>query len=64
MGVLKDFPISIGSLKLKVDAMVTPTDNYTILVGNDWLRMVASDLLLSKGVLRVRINRSVARHSH
>ena len=56
MGVLKDFPIRIGSLVLKIDAMVTPADNYTILVGNDWLRMAESDLLLSKGVLRVRIN--------
>ena len=40
---------------LKIDAMVTPADNYTILVGNDWLRMAESDLLLSKGVLRVRL---------
>ncbi|KAL0021679.1 hypothetical protein WJX77_010934 [Trebouxia sp. C0004] len=56
MGVLKDFPIQIGSLMLKIDAMVTPADNYTILVGNDWLRMAESDLLLSKGVLRVRLN--------
>ncbi|DBB05637.1 TPA: hypothetical protein ACH3X1_012254 [Trebouxia sp. C0004] len=56
MGVLEDFPIQIGSLMLKIDAMVTPADTYTILVGNDWLRMAESDLLLSKGVLRVRLN--------
>ena len=56
MGVLEDFPIQIGFLMLKIDAMVTPADNYTIFVGNDWLRMAESDLLLSKGVLRVRLN--------
>ena len=56
MGVLEVFAIQIGSLTLKIDAMVTPADNYTILVGNDWLRMAESDLLLSKGVWRVRLN--------
>ena len=55
MGVLEDFPIR---LMLKIDAMVTPADNYTILVGNDWPRMAESDLLLSKGVLRVRLNKN------
>lgn len=56
MGGLKDFPIRIGSQMLKIDTMVTPADNYTILVGNDWLWMSEPDLLLSKGVLQVRIN--------
>ncbi len=56
MGVLENFPIQIGSLMLKIDAMVTPADNYIILASNNWLCMAESDLLLSKGVLRVRLN--------
>lgn len=35
--------------------MVTPTDSYNVLVGNDWLRMADADLLLSKGQLRIRL---------
>ena len=38
------------------DAIHTPADNHTMLRGIDWLRMAESDLLLSKGVLPVRIN--------
>lgn len=35
--------------------MVTKANNYNVLVGNDWLRMAGSDLMLSQGVLRDRL---------
>ena len=54
-GVLLALPIRIGRLELKIDTMVTPAQNYNILVGNDWLRMVGADLMLSKSILRIRL---------
>ena len=50
-GVLLALPIRIGRL----DTMVTPAQNYNILVGNDWLCMAGADLLLSKSILRIRL---------
>ena len=50
-GVLLALPIRIGRL----DTMVTPAQNYNILVGNDWLRMAGADMLLSKSILRIRL---------
>ena len=55
LGVMTNCTIRIGQLELKLDTMVTPTDSYNILVGNDWLRMAGADLLLSKGLLRIRL---------
>ncbi|KAL3149556.1 hypothetical protein ABBQ32_002335 [Trebouxia sp. C0010 RCD-2024] len=55
MGMLTDQPITIGSLCLHLDCMVRKANNYNVLVGNDWLRMAGSDLLLSQGVLRNRL---------
>ena len=54
-GVLTALPIRIGRLELKIDTMVTPAQNYNILVGNDWLRMAGADLLLSKSILYIRL---------
>ena len=54
-GVLMALPIRIGRLELKIDTMVTPAQNYNILVGNDWLCMAGADLLLSKSILRIRL---------
>ena len=54
-GLLLALPIRIGRLELKIDTMVTPAQNYNILVGNDWLRMAGADLLLSKSTLRIRL---------
>ena len=50
-GVLLALPIRIGRL----DTMVTPAQNYNILVGNDWLRMAGADMLLSKSILCIRL---------
>ncbi|DBA68848.1 TPA: hypothetical protein ACH3X2_013331 [Trebouxia sp. C0005] len=55
MGVLPDLPVTLGSLCLHLNCMVTKASNYSVLVGNDWLRMAGADLLLSSGVLRVRL---------
>ena len=55
MGMLPSLPITLGSLSLHIDCMVTKANNYNVLVGNDWLRMAGADLLLSSGVLRVRL---------
>ena len=56
VGMLPELPIRIGRLELKINTMVTPAENYSILVGNEWLRMSCADLLLSKGVLRIRLD--------
>ena len=55
MGMLPNLPVTLGSLCLHIDCMVTRANNYNVLVGNDWLRMAWADLLLSSGVLRVRL---------
>ncbi|DBA92054.1 TPA: hypothetical protein ACH3X2_003775 [Trebouxia sp. C0005] len=55
MGVLPDLPVTLGSLCLHLNCMVTKASNYSVLVGNDWLRMAGADLLLSSKVLRVRL---------
>ena len=38
--------------------MVTPANDYIILVGNDWLRMVQSDLMLSRGISQTKSEHS------
>ena len=48
MGILPNFPVRVGNLTICIDVRVTPADNYSILVGNDWLRLAQADLLLSK----------------
>ena len=55
MGMLTNLPITIGSLTLPIDCMVTRANNYNILIGNDWLRMAEADILLSSAILRVRL---------
>lgn len=55
MGMLPNLPVTLGTLTLHVDCMVTKANNYNILVGNDWLRMAGADILLSSSVLRVRL---------
>lgn len=55
MGMLPDLPVTMGSLTLHIDCMVTKANNYHVLIGNDWLRMAGADLLLSSGILRVRL---------
>ena len=55
MGMLTNLPITIGSLTLPIDCMVTRANNYNILIGNDWLRMAGADILLSSAILRVRL---------
>ena len=51
MGMLPSLPITLSSLRLHIDCMVTKANNYNVLVGNDWLRMAGANLLLSRGVL-------------
>ena len=48
MGILPNFPVLVGNLTICIDVRFTPADNYSILVGNDWLRLAQADLLLSK----------------
>ena len=55
IGMLIDLPITIGSLCLHIDCMVTKANKYNVVFGNDWLRLAGSDLLLSQGVLRNRL---------
>ena len=55
MGMLPNLPVTMGSLTLHIDCMVTKANNYNVLVGNDWLRMAGADLMLSSNVLRVRL---------
>ena len=38
--------------------MVTPANDYIILVGNDWLRMAQSDLMLSRGISQTKSEHS------
>ena len=47
----------MGSLTLETDARVTGANNYNVLIGNDWLQMAGADILLSAGVIRLRIDR-------
>ena len=54
MGMLRRLPITLGSLTLELDCMVTPANNYNMLLGNDYLKMAEADILLSIGKLRVR----------
>lgn len=55
MGMLPKLPLTIGSLCLHIDCMVTKANNYNILIDNDWLRMAGADLLLSSALLRIRL---------
>ena len=54
MGMLRKLPITLGSLTLELDCMVTPANNYNMLLGNDYLKMAEADILLSIGKLHVR----------
>ncbi len=47
----------MGSLTLETDAMVTGANSYNVLIGYDWLQMAGADILLSAGVIRLRIDR-------
>ena len=55
MGVLRELPISLGSLKLPIDAMVTSANSYNVLLGNDFLRMAQADICLRNNTLRLRL---------
>ena len=55
MGMLPNLPITLGSLCLHIDCMVTKANNYTVLAGNDVLRMAGADILLSQSALRIRL---------
>ena len=47
----------MGSLTLETDAMVTGANSHNVLIGNDWLQMAGADILLSSGVIWLRIDR-------
>lgn len=55
MGMLPSLPVTIGSLTLQIDCMVTKANNYNVLIGNDWLSMAGADILLSSSMLRTRL---------
>ncbi len=57
MGMMWRIPITMGSLTLETDAMVTGANSYNVLIGNDWLQMAGADILLSSGVIWLRIDR-------
>ena len=57
MGMMWRIPVTMGSLTLETDAMVTRANSYNVLIGNDWLQMAGADILLSAGVIRLRIDR-------
>ena len=57
MGILPGLPVRLGNLTLNMDAVVTPADSYSVLVGNDWLRLAHADLLLSRNLLKVRMSK-------
>ena len=59
MGMLYNVPIQMGNLTLEIDAMVTSANSYNVLVGNDWLQMASADILLSSGVIRIRLDREL-----
>lgn len=56
-GLLYRVPITMGSLTIEVDTMVTDANSYNILIGNDWLQMAYADILLSNGIIRLRTGR-------
>ena len=53
IGILRHFPVCIGSLCLRIDIMVTPAEHYEVLIGYDWLRPAQADILFSRSRLRV-----------
>ena len=57
MGMMWRIPITMGSPTLETDAMVIGANSYNVLIGNDWLQMAGADILLSAGVIRLRIDR-------
>ena len=59
MGILDRVPITMGSLTLEIDAMVTYASTYHVLIGNDWLQMASADILLSSNLIRLRLGRDV-----
>ena len=59
MGILDRVPITMGSLTLEIDAMVTYASTYHVLIGNDWLQMTSADILLSSNLIRLRLGRDV-----
>ena len=59
MGILGRVPITMGSLTLEIDAMVTYASTYHVLIGNDWLQMASADILLSSNLIRLRLGREV-----
>ena len=56
MGMMWRVPITMRSLTLETDAMVTRANNYSVLIGNDWLQMAVADILLSAGVIWLSID--------
>ena len=59
MGILDRVPITMGSLTLEIDAMVTYASTYHVLIGNDWLQMASADILMSSNLIRLRLGRDV-----
>ena len=65
MGILPNFPVLVGNLTICIDVRFTPADNYSILVGNDWLRLAQADLLLQQRPhASTPQQRPVGRHSY
>ena len=57
MGMMWRVPITMGNLTLETDAMVTKANSYNVLIGNDGLQMAGADILLSAGIIRLRLDR-------
>ena len=62
--MLLNVPIPIDSLCLNIDCMVTQANNKNALIGNDWLKMAGSDLLLSQNVLQNRLGPDLYQELH
>lgn len=64
IGILRHFPVCIGSLCLRIDVMVTPASHYVVLIGYDWLRPAHAPFIQSVKVAGAIGTCSVGGHSH
>ncbi|KAL3152945.1 hypothetical protein ABBQ38_012246 [Trebouxia sp. C0009 RCD-2024] len=55
VGMLRELPIGVGSLRLPTDGRVIAADRHNVLVGNDFLHTASADICLSNNTLRLRM---------
>lgn len=63
LGKVKDLPISIKGTIIPIDMDVSEANNYSIIVGNDWLTKTKGILDFNHGIMTLHYNGKRIRHA-